>query len=194
MKSLRALILFIFFMRIAAPISLAGAADVNGRPSSKSPSDWNSQESDFFVIYYRPTADLKVLQRKLNIKTLPSGQVSVYSEINPPKEICGRLDSLFNEVRGVLGMNPVIEKVKIKIFKDTDELNEAYLVLLGKKENFKAFYINRYNTIYTSEESMTDSVMAHEMAHAVVDHYFSAIPPEIVREMIASYVDVHFAK
>jgi Zn-dependent peptidase ImmA (M78 family) len=34
-------------------------------------------------------------------------------------------------------------------------------------------------------------VIAHELGHAVCDHYFLVIPPEKVREMLASYVDAH---
>ncbi|MDP3790728.1 MAG: hypothetical protein Q8R38_01640 [Candidatus Omnitrophota bacterium] len=183
----------ILIAHIIAMLACAGVSAAQTQPIFDT-TDWNIEESDFFIIYYRPTADLKMLLRRLNIKALPSAQTSVYSEINPPKEICKRLDSLFNEVRSVLGMYPVVEKVKIKIFKDMGELSEVYLILIDRKENFKAFYVNKYNTIYTSEDSMTDSVMVHEMAHVVIDHYFSAIPPDIVSEMIASYVDAHFTK
>lgn len=167
------------------------AADTGGTLNN---SDWLTEESNSFIVYYRQSADLKALERMLSVKQLPSGRSSAYSEINPPKEICDRLESLFSEVKAVLGMNPAIQKVKIKIFKDTDELNEAYLVLFGNKGDYKSFYINASNTIYTAENSMTDSVMVHEMAHVVIDHYFSVIPPEIISEMIASYVDAHFAK
>ena len=38
------------------------------------------------------------------------------------------------------------------------------------------------------------NIIAHEMGHAIVDHYFAAIPPEKIRELLASYVDLHLAE
>ncbi|MCX5666928.1 MAG: hypothetical protein NTY34_01245, partial [Candidatus Omnitrophica bacterium] len=59
------------------------------------------------------------------------------------------------------------------------------------RESYKSFYVHAYRTIYTSEESISDSVMVHEMAHAVIDNYFSVVPPAKVAEVLASYVDLH---
>ena len=63
--------------------------------------------------------------------------------------------------------------------------------MMGARQRYQAFYIYQYMTIYTSEESISDSVMSHEMAHAVIDSYFSANPPPKVAEILATYVDVH---
>lgn len=156
--------------------------------------NWVSAESASLIIYFRPETDLKALQRKLNSKAFSSGQMTVYSETDPQKEICGRLDKVFNKVKDILGVHPAMPKIKIKIFKDADELNSAYFMLFGKKGDSKSFYVHKYNTIYTSENTITDPVIAHEMAHAVIDHYLPAVPSEIAGEMMASYVDAYFAK
>jgi predicted Zn-dependent protease len=49
-------------------------------------------------------------------------------------------------------------------------------------------------TIYTSEQDISDSVIAHEIGHAVVDHFFTVKPPEKIGEMLAQYVDVHLGQ
>ena len=66
--------------------------------------------------------------------------------------------------------------------------------IFGKPGDFKAFYVYKYNTIYTSESDIEDSVIIHEMAHAIIDHYFSVIPPETVGEVLAAYVDAHLER
>jgi hypothetical protein len=40
-------------------------------------------------------------------------------------------------------------------------------------------------------QDVTDSQIAHEMAHAVIDDYFKVIPPERTAEFLAVYVDSH---
>lgn len=169
------------------------AASYSQIEASSNTADWNTQESRSFIIYYRPAMDLKALQRKLSARTIPSAGKSSYSEIDPLKEVCDRLDTILDEVKGVLGMYPAMDRVKIKIFQTNEELDETHLMLLAKKEHFRAFYVHKYNTIYTSLDGIADSVMIHEMAHVVTDNYFSDMPPDTVREMIASYVDAHFA-
>ena len=34
-------------------------------------------------------------------------------------------------------------------------------------------------------------ILAHEMAHAVIDHYFGVKPPKATAEILAQYVDAH---
>ena len=88
-------------------------------------------------------------------------------------------------------MYPPNFKLAIKIFKDDDALALAYFRMMGAHQHYQAFYIYQYRTIYTSEYTISDSVMSHEMAHAVIDNYFSANPPPKVAEILATYVDVH---
>jgi Zn-dependent peptidase ImmA (M78 family) len=89
-------------------------------------------------------------------------------------------------------MYPLTMKgLKIKIFRDREELNNEYYKIFMQRADLKSFYIHKYRTIYTCETDISDSVIAHELGHAVCDHYFLVIPPEKVREMLASYVDAH---
>lgn len=180
-------------VQVIAILSYVGVSAAEAEPSFDK-DDWISAESASFIIYFRPETDPKALQRKFNSKAFSSGQITAYSEVDPQKAICDRMDSMFSKVKGILGVHPVMPKVKIRIFKDTDELNGAYFMLFGKKGDSKSFYVHKYNTIYTSENIITGPIMAHEMAHAVIDHYLPAIPSEVVGEMMASYVDAYFAK
>ena len=193
MKNFRRIVLFILAMYITAFASSAYSAIQEDAPYLNT-ADWSSDESNFFIIYYLKTADLRAVERKISVKALSLGQTASYNEVNPPKEICQRLDSMFDEVKNVLGMHPEMPRIKIVIFKDKDELNKEYFKIFGAESDLKSFYVNNHNAIYTSESAIEDSVMIHEMAHAVIDHYFSVIPPKIISEVLASYVDVYFGK
>ncbi len=152
---------------------------------------WSSVEGNFFVLYYNTSANLEDIKRELTKRPLYFDQAARYGEVATSREICYRLDKLYNRVQDVLDMHPKTPKIKIKIFKDRDELNDEFVKIFDKNRDFKSFYVYKYNTIYTSESDIEDSIIIHEMAHAIIDHYFSVIPPETVREILAAYVDAH---
>ncbi len=153
---------------------------------------WFIIDSRYFEIYYTQAVDLKTVTRRLERRGLfTSGVYDPNPASAPPEKIAYRMDMLLKRVKEILDMNPNMPRLKMKIFKDKNELNEEYRRIFGTTGDMKSFYIHKYNTIYTSEEDISDSVIAHEMGHAIVDHYFSTIPPEKIRELLASYVDLH---
>lgn len=156
------------------------------------PSEWLSLKTDAFTIYYAPDVNLKNVARKLNKRGLFYG--SYYdsrSTASTPELVSRRIDLILKKVEEILDMYPLRMNAKIKIFSDRDDLSDEFEKIFRSSGDFKAFYIHRYRTIYVSEETISDSVLSHEMAHMVVDNYFSVIPPEKVREMLARYVDEH---
>ena len=110
---------------------------------------------------------------------------------SPSEKAAYRLAKLLNRVKEVLDMYPRIGALTIKIFRDRDGVNEAYFHFFGRRPGYKSFYFHQTETIYTSEDDISASVMAHEMGHAVIDSYFSVVPPPKIAEMLATYVDAH---
>ncbi|MFA5146601.1 MAG: hypothetical protein WC515_04430 [Candidatus Omnitrophota bacterium] len=170
----------------------AASAVAEGAPPAAAQEEWRSTESEFFTIYYRPDASLKSMDRKLRRRGyyMSWGRSS---EVLPGSgaSIARRMDSIFGRVEEVLDMYPRNMHIKIRIFRDREELSEEYNRIFHKSAHFKSFYVHKHETIYTSEEDISDSVISHEMGHAIVDHYFAIIPPPKIRELLASYVDTH---
>lgn len=184
---------FILAIQISVILACLPAFGEDAEPSSN-PEGWNSLVSDYFIIYYHPAVDLEKIKNALNKRSSNTTKTATDNGIGASEEICYKLDKLFDRVKELFTLYPYTPKVNIKIFKDRTELNEEYFRIFGKVEDFKSFYVNKYNTIYTSETDISDSVMIHEMAHVIVDYYFSAILPERAREILATYVDAHLEK
>ena len=192
-KFLKGFAPIVFIAQVSALILCADAFAESPEPPPDS-ADWAYMSSNFFDIYYHPGANLENMEKELEKRPLYFDQAARYGAVTYQEEICYRLDKLFNRVREALDMYPKAPRAKIMVYRDRAELNEEYFKLTGKREDARAFYIYKYNTIYTSENDMEDSVMIHEMAHAVMDHYFPVIMPERAREILASYVDAHLEK
>ncbi len=89
-----------------------------------------------------------------------------------------RVDRLVDRVQSILDMYP--DKFYIKI-----ELYPKH------KKGLIASYNQSKNTIIVYADKVTDGVLAHEVAHAVICSYFEVPPPEKMQEILTQYVDKH---
>jgi hypothetical protein len=153
---------------------------------------WNKIDSYYCAFYYSPGANLKKMARRLKKRYFyVSGGGQRRDNASVEEGIAARLDALFIRAREILDMKPETGRLKVKVFRNRVELDDEYEKVFGTRPDYKSFYIFAFNTIYTSEEDISDSILVHEMGHAIVDHYFKVIPPEKVRELLAAYVDLH---
>ncbi|MDD5644394.1 MAG: hypothetical protein PHO00_02950 [bacterium] len=154
--------------------------------------NWKKIDTAYFEIYVRPDANLKSMEKKLKKRTFFFSAKPTPSYIKDYEEkIAYRTDIIFNKAKQLLGMAPRCKDIKIFVFRDGKELGDEYYYIFGEKRKYQAFYIHKFRTIYTTEADISDSVLAHEMGHVIVDHYFVVRPPEKVREMLSIYVDEH---
>ena len=173
---------------------LASSADITNdtKIAKDNGENWFTINSTNFTIYCKHEVNLSTVERRLGRRGLfISGVYGPNPVTAPPQKVAYRMDMLLKRTKKILDMYPTNMNLSIKIFNTRDELNEEYYRIFGQKADYKSFYIHKYATIYTSEEDVSDSVMAHEMGHAIVDHYFNIIPPAKIREILASYVDKH---
>jgi hypothetical protein len=154
---------------------------------------WSSIESAYFTIYYRPDANLKRIFGRINTRSFSVAHKPATDTLSSGLEskLAYRFDTMLCRVREILDMYPPSMHIVVRIFKNRKEVNSEYCRLTHFGDECRSFYIYSYNTIYTSEQDISDSIIAHEMAHALLDHYFSATPPEKVAEILAQNVDLH---
>lgn len=185
----KALLLVVFLFFAVCASSLA-AENVQ---SDKAPG-WEALETGNVSIYYKSGADFYRVERSLRERANYFSSDLPSEDASPEDKVRYQISALFRRAEEILDMQPPNMHLNIKIFHSRSELNDEYFRIFNSREGeYKSFYIHKYDTIYTSEEDISDSVIAHEMGHAIVDHYFAVIPPEKVRELLASYVDLHLA-
>jgi len=155
------------------------------------PSGWRMMKSDNFTVYYRPDVDLENIEQNLRKRTYYLGGPVSGADAAIEEKIARRLDLLLKRAKEILGMYWKLPRINIRIFKDRNELGDEYVRIFGARQEYKSFYVHKYETIYSSEEDISDSVIAHEMGHAIIDHYFAVVPPPKVSELLATYVDMH---
>ncbi len=149
-----------------------------------------------FTVYYSPNTEAFSLLHGLRI--FASDQVLAGSQIGRGEsagaELANMVDILFLRVCDILDMQLYSYKGNIKICVNQAQLNEIYNRLFGKELGQKSFYVYDLNTIYISADNFTREILGHEMAHAVICHYFVVAPSVKVQEILASYVEYQLRK
>ncbi len=156
---------------------------------------WISIQGDSITVWYLPSANIRKLEARLRERDVPMHQeyrmLLSNRSLSMEDRLKARIEIILLRVEDILGMDPKDFHVKIRIFKTRQEMNDAYAWMFNQQANFKSFYMHYFRSIYTNEQDFLDSVMAHELGHAVIDHYFSLPPPSRMAELMATYVDAH---
>jgi hypothetical protein len=155
---------------------------------------WKVIEAKYCTIFYHPDVDIKGLHNRIKIRFYdierPHRRLK---NRNIEEQLADKFDCIFRKVEKILDMYPRKIHLTVKIYKNQDHLDEAYLARLGcANENKRhSYYIHKDTTIYTTQKAISHRVLAHEMGHAVTDHYFLILPPEKVKEVLCQYVEMH---
>jgi len=148
-------------------------------------------EGKYFTVYYNPPLDIFSLNQQLNIhfsEQIMAGE-PMKKDNSPEAELTGMLDTLFMRVCDILDMHLYSFQGKIKICQDSKQLNKIYNNLFNKEPNIKSFYVYSFNTIYISKDDFKREILGHEIAHAIISHYFVVQAPVKIQEVLAMYVE-----
>jgi hypothetical protein len=138
--------------------------------------------------------DLRKFDEKIDYSPGEWGLKSLFSSSGSGDQIASlkkKMDALFERVQEILEMRGKVKKVTINIYPNQNRLHEAYYEIAKRKCRIRAWYIYRTNTIYTNVNDVHEGMLAHEMAHAIIDHYLLVQPPRATAEILARYVDEH---
>ncbi len=182
----------LFFFAAMTLFSLALRSEVHARFSLKS--QWQRIETKHTIIQYETFEDLKDFDSNIDYSPEGFSLLNLFSagdSDNPAGSLAKKLDSLYERVQQILDMRGMLKKVRINIYSNRRRLHEAYLSITGQECRVRAWYIFEVNTIYINIDDVDEGIIAHEMAHSIIDHYFAVRPPSATAEILATYVDQH---
>jgi len=159
-------------------------------------------ETKYTIIHYQSLKDLKKFNHKVDYSPGEWGLKQLFSRSRSEKEMRDKLknkvDALFERAQEILDMRKKMEKVTIKIYPNTKQLHAVYARIYKiSSQAYKvsrpprAWYIYEYNTIYINVGDLHEGMLAHEMAHFIIDNYLTVRPPGAAAEILARYVDSH---
>ena len=154
-------------------------------------------EGKSVVIYCAPETDIPNLIQKLNIRpsdTILAGQ-PLTGDASYGNELAGALDTLCEQVSGILDMRLYNLKINIYVCKDTAQLEGIYRHMFSEDLGGRqSFYVYGLNSVYVSEDSFKREIVGHEMAHAIISHYFVVPAPVKIQEILSMYVEYNLRR
>lgn len=154
-------------------------------------------ESKHFTISYQKGVDVLSfaydikLENSLYFQELGVGDIKA----NSPKELLSQnVEVLFKEVSDILDMHIYSYKGNIKIFKNKKALKDFFQRKFDRKLKFRSFYSHGNNTIYISADDVKVGMLVHEIAHAIINHFFAVMPPKKVQEVLSGFVEYNIRK
>jgi hypothetical protein len=106
-------------------------------------------------------------------------------------EVIAKLDIILEKAQVVLDMFPDNFHITVVLLARASDVGRVYLQRYGKKADHIAYYSLSEKTIYISVDDTSLEVFAHEVGHAVVDHYFDVRPPYHIHELMAQFTAKH---
>ena len=125
------------------------------------------------------------LGRKLNFIVRKKNIVTVEDEV------IAKIDTIIEKAEVVLDMFPDNMHINVVLLETSGDVNRIYKQRYGKKANHIAYYSLSEDTIYISVANAKLRVFAHEIGHAIVDHYFKVRPPYNIHELMAQFTEKH---
>ena len=101
------------------------------------------------------------------------------------------VDRIVFRVRTLLDMYPINFRFSIRIYPSYGTLGEAWREAGKLGPSPVAFYSHSNGTVHVTVERLSAGILAHEIAHAVINSYFDSPPPAKAQEILSRYVDAH---
>lgn len=143
------------------------------------------------AIEYSDPAVLKEFNQNLQLVPSLSRFIKRKDVITAEDEVYAKVNLIVEKVEAVLDMYPDNIKFKLWIFPDKKKVADHYKKTYGQKADYIAYYSLSRKTIYISADDATLKVLAHEIGHMVVDHFFQVRPPYSIHELLAQYAEKH---
>lgn len=151
---------------------------------------------EHFNICYYDGCDLAKLANKLQASHFISVDTFLSGKTDKDiKSLIAKLfDSIYLEVSDILDIHVYNLKSTIDIQPDKTRVADILEGYLGRRIDIPSFYFHTKNTIYVSYSDISLGILAHEMAHAIISHYFVVPPPAKTQEILTGYVEYSIRK
>jgi hypothetical protein len=151
-------------------------------------------QGTYFSVYCDGISDAYAVLGKIDMNYLVYSAGSGKGADNVSGILAKTLDGLYQEVSDILDIHIYSFKGTIQVLPDQPSLNSLFKQTYGIDFNERSIYYFEKNTIYISLADMTIGMLGHEIAHAIISHYFVVPPPARIQEVLCGYVEYSLRK
>lgn len=160
-------------------------------------SPWHKIRTSFVTVKYKSRQDL--IQFHTSIKFGPyawnkTEKLGPLSDSQYEDMLKKKVDAIFLRAGEILDMKKRFNPVNINLYPNASSLKKAFQSIYQEKCTLRAWYRFKNNTVYLNIQDLHEGMLAHELAHSIIDHYLTVKPPPQAAEILARYVDSHLKR
>jgi len=155
---------------------------------------WIELETRYTIIRYKSADTIERFHKSIHYGHgwwATTSSFTLLTDAENRKIATLKTDAIFERAQEILDMRKKFEKVNINLYIDKKKMGTAYAILYNQDCRFKAWYEYKTNTISLNIEDCHEGILAHELAHSIIDHFLQVRPPASTAEILARYVDSH---
>ncbi|RLB37155.1 MAG: hypothetical protein DRH20_08320 [Deltaproteobacteria bacterium] len=175
---------------------LAPLPTLAGNSFGKGATVWKELRTRHTIVMFRSRMDLETLEARLRLGPALWGPDRLYGGSSGRELedlLAQKIDAVYERVQEILDMRRKIGRTRIRIYPTRADMEETYVRAYRKPCPYRAWYVFEINTVFLNIEDVHTGILAHELAHSIVDHYLLVRPPPRAAEILARYVDRHLA-
>lgn len=153
-------------------------------------------QSKYFTVYAQAGVNVSSLIERVPFGSLPRFGTALRGDLPAQKRdpslngvFAEALDAIFDEVSDALDIQVYDYHGSIFFLPDKKAVVNVVTSINTGSYDARAFYVHEMNTIYVSAADVTIGILGHEIAHAIMSHYFVVPPPAKVQEILSGYVE-----
>jgi len=148
----------------------------------------------FFSVYSDSKSDAYSLLAKIDTNYLLYSSGGAEAKDDVGDILAKTLDGLYQEVSDILDIHIYSFKGTIRVLPDKQALTGYFKRTYGIDFDERSLYYFEKDIIYISLADMTVGMLGHEMAHAIISHFFVVPPPAKIQEVLCGYVEYSLRK
>ena len=148
----------------------------------------------YFTVYAEGRGDAYAVLSKIDANFLVYSSGGAQVNDNVSDILAKTLDGLYQEVSDILDIHIYSFKGKIQVLPDQRSLSSYFKRTYGFDFEERSLYYFEKDIIYISLADMTVGMLGHEIAHAIISHFFVVPPPAKVQEVLCGYVEYSLRK
>jgi hypothetical protein len=147
-------------------------------------------KTNYITIVYNNEDELRRFGKDIYLGSL-SYLLRNRKSVTAEDDLENRLDVIVEKVESILEMYPKEVRFTIKLLPSEDAVHVVYRARYGKSADYIAFYSSIGKIIFVSVKDVDTGILAHEIAHAIIDLYYGISTPSRIHEILAEYVVAH---
>jgi predicted RND superfamily exporter protein len=154
------------------------------------PAPCEQSQSRYVTLKYGSKEILRKFNEELDL-TSSLTRVMRKNTVTMEDEVLAKVDIIVEKAESVLDMFPNNLHMTLILLPSSADVARAFYQKYQKNVNYLSFYSLSEKTIYISVDDTNLHVVAHEISHAIVDHFFDVRPPYNIHELMAQFTEKH---